>query len=89
MKLFAELGIPWHASVDDGPSNHLLSSQVQCVTALARMTTDHERIRRAFGDLLSIGDVLEIEPGRYLTFEDLGPTDYFDEAPGRRRVRGA
>src|SRR5688500_10414590 len=24
--LFAELGIPWHAGVGEGPSNHLLSS---------------------------------------------------------------
>src|SRR4051794_35427944 len=87
--LFMELGIPWHASVDDGPSNHLLSSQVQCVNALAPMMADPERIHRAFGDLLNIGEVLEIEPGRHLTFEYIGPADYFGEAPGRQRVRGS
>ncbi|WP_456598804.1 PGN_0703 family putative restriction endonuclease [Blastococcus sp. SYSU DS0616] len=89
LTLFAELGVPWHAGVNGGPSNHLLSSQVQCVNALARMMTDPERIRRAFGDLLDIGHVLEIEPGRHLTFEYIGPTDYFGEAPGRQRVRGS
>jgi hypothetical protein len=89
LALFAELGVPWHAMVDSGPSNHLLSSQVQCVNALARMTTDPEPIYRAFGDLLDIREVLEIEPGRHLTFEYIGPTDYFGEAPGRQRVRGS
>src|SRR5450432_832390 len=40
LALFVELRIPWHAGVDGGPSNHLLSSQVQCVNALGQMVTD-------------------------------------------------
>ena len=32
--------------------------------------------------------MLEIEPGRYLTFEYIGPTDYFNEGAGKPRVRG-
>jgi hypothetical protein len=87
--LFNELGIPWHASVNSGPSNHLLSSQVQCVNALGQMVTDPSRIVRAFGDLLGIVEVLPIEPGRYLTFEYIGPTDFFGEAPNGQRIRGA
>jgi hypothetical protein len=87
--LFAELGIPWHAGVDGGPSNHLLSSQVQCVNALGQMLADPLRVVRAFGDLLGIDEVLQIEPGRYLTFEYVGPTDFFDECPGGTRTRGA
>src|SRR4051794_33703513 len=63
LRLFDELGIPWHASVCGGPSNHLLSSQVQCVNALAAMVTDPGRILAAFGDLLGIREVLPIEPG--------------------------
>lgn len=89
LELFAELGIPWHAGIDGGPSNHLVSSQVQCVNALGQMITDPARIVRAFGDLLAICEVLEIEPGRYLTFEYIGPTDYFGEVPGSARIRGA
>lgn len=89
LRLFAELGIPWHASVDGGPSNHLLSSQAQCVNALGQMITDPARIVRAFGELLDIAEVLQIEPGRHLTFEYIGPTDFFGEAPGGQRVRGA
>ena len=87
--LFAELGIPWHAGIEGGPGNHLLSSQVQCVNALGQMVHDPERIRRAFRSRLDIAEVLEIEPGRFLTFEYIGPTDFFGEAPGGERTRGA
>jgi hypothetical protein len=87
--LFAELGVPWHAGVGSGPSNHLLSSQVQCVNALGQLVTDPTRIARAFSGALLVGEVLEIEPGRYLTFEYIGPTDFFGEVPGGQRVRGA
>jgi hypothetical protein len=89
LALFAELGIPWHAGVDGGPSNHLLSSQVQCVNALGQMVHDPERLRLAFVDALGTQDVLEIEPGRFLTFEYIGPNDYFNEAPTGSRIRGA
>lgn len=89
LALFTELKIPWHAGINGGPSNHLLSSQVQCVNALGQMVTDPSRVVRAFGDLLGIGEVLQIEPGRYLTFEYIGPTDFFGEVPGGRRIRGA
>lgn len=66
--LFADLGVPWHAGIGGGPSNHLLSSQVQCANALTQMVRDPERLKRAFGELLGIDEVLQIEPGRYLTF---------------------
>lgn len=89
LSMFAELGIPWHAGINGGPSNHLLSSQVQCVNALGQMVEDPARIVRAFGELLGIDEVLQIEPGRYLTFEYIGPTDFFGEAPHGERVRGA
>lgn len=86
---FDELGIPWHAGVARGPGNHLLSSQVQCVNALGQMVADPTRMVAAFGQLLCIGEVMQIEPGRYLTFEYIGPTDFFGEAPKGARVRGA
>lgn len=89
MALFAGLGIPWHAGVDGGPGSHLLSSQVQCVNALMPMVDDPTRLALAFGTVLDVGEVLEIEPGRFLTFEYIGPTDFFGEAPRGERVRGA
>src|SRR5688500_15910186 len=89
LALFQELGIPWHAGVTDGPSNHLLSSQVQCVNALAQMMRDPARVMRAFAELVGIEEVLEIEPGRFLTFEYIGPKDFFHEQPRGQRTRGA
>jgi hypothetical protein len=53
------------------------------------MIDDPSRLVRAFGELLGIEDVLEIEPGRFLTFEYIGPTDFFGEALGGDRIRGA
>ncbi|MDK3258965.1 PGN_0703 family putative restriction endonuclease [Blastococcus capsensis] len=87
--LFADLGIPWHAGIGRGPGNHLLSSQVQCVNALMPMVEDPSRLAAAFAAVLDVGEVLEIEPGRFLTFEYIGPEDFFGEAPGGERIRGA
>jgi hypothetical protein len=89
LALFAELGIPWHRGVDGGPTNHLLSSQVQCVNALMPMVDDPGRITLAFGGSLDVAEVLEIEPGRMLTFEYISPTDHLSEAVGDKRTRGA
>ncbi|MGY1680633.1 PGN_0703 family putative restriction endonuclease [Geodermatophilus sp. SYSU D01176] len=89
LSLFAELGIPWHRGHGGGPGNHLLSSQVQCVNALARMVRDPARLQKAFGRVLDIGEVLPIEPGRHLTFEFIGSADVLGEARGGNRTRGA
>lgn len=89
IELFSSLGIPWHCGVADGPGNNLLSSQVQCVNALFPMIDDPERIRRAFGHVVDIAEVLPIEDGRYVTFEYIGPVDYFDEGLGKPRTRGS
>ncbi|MGY1621066.1 PGN_0703 family putative restriction endonuclease [Geodermatophilus sp. SYSU D00965] len=88
LALFRELDIPWHMGARGGPGNHLLSSQVQCVNALFPMVTDADRLVRAFGTVLDIAEVLEIEPGRRLTFEYIGDEDVLGESPGRPRRRG-
>jgi hypothetical protein len=87
--LFHELGIPWHRGIEGGPGSHLLSSQVQCVNALGQMVSEPERLGRAFGSLLGIAEVLEIEPGRHLTFEYIGDDDCLNEAVDGCRTRGA
>lgn len=89
LALFDELQIPWHAGTPRGPSNHLLSSQVQCVNALGQMVGDPERVQRAFNPVLDTAEVLEVEPGRFLTFEYIGPHDYFGENARGLRRRGA
>lgn len=87
--LFTELAIPWHDGLDNGPSNHLRDSQVQCVNALYGMVEDPDRVAAAFGHVVDIDEVLPIEPGRFLTFEFIGPKDYLNEArEGGVRIRG-
>lgn len=88
-RLFAEVGIRWHDGVGSGPSNHLLSSQVQCVNALGQMVRDPARVWAAFGQVMAVGEVVEVEPGRFLTFEFVGEFDYFGEGRGGVRTRGA
>ena len=90
VRFFADRDIQWHRGVNGGPTTHLLSSQVQCVNALFPLTTDPDRVRAAFGDLLDIAEVLEID-GALLTFEyNGGGHDYLGEGrPGHPLVRGA
>lgn len=55
---FEAAGIPWHDGVSGGPSNHLLSSQVQCVNALVPFVGDPDALRRIFAASLPIAEVL-------------------------------
>jgi len=55
---FSAAGVPWHDGVSGGPSNHLLSSQVQCANALAPFVGDPDALRRIFGEALGIAEVL-------------------------------
>ncbi|RYB94798.1 hypothetical protein EUA93_10820 [Nocardioides oleivorans] len=89
LALFEQHQIAWHQSIDGGPTNHLRSSQVQCVNALGQMMSDPERIKLAFGDVLDIAEIRDFgeidaaEKGRYLTFEFVGKGDYFGEGVTR------
>jgi len=87
LQLFADEAVQWHAATPAGPGNHLLSSQVQCVNALGQMVEDPTRLQMAFG--LAGSEVLQIEAGRFLTFEYIGPTDFFGEVRSGVRTRGA
>lgn len=61
VEFFSSRGIRWHSGVGDGPTNHLVSSQVQCVNALFPMTTNADRIGRAFAGPLDVAEVLEVD----------------------------
>lgn len=95
LELFASNSIAWHQGVGGGPTNHLRSSQVQCVNALGQMVDDPTRIAAAFGRRLDIqkvrdlGEVTPSEGGQFLTFEFTGEQDYFGEGKGGRLSRGA
>jgi len=87
---FAERGIQWHRGIGSGPTNHLVSSQVQCVNALFPMTADPSLLQRAFGQVLQIEEVRPFD-GALLTFEfNGGGTDFLGEGRrGRQLTRGA
>ena len=95
LALFEELRIAWHQGSGGAPSPHLRSSQVQCVNALGQMMSDPDRIIRAFGSALDIATIRDFglidpdEAGRYLTFEFIGASDYFNEGRGGKRSRGS
>jgi len=90
VNFFAERRIQWHRGIGKGPTNHLVSSQVQCVNALFPMTTDPAGPTRAFGDVLQIEEVLKLDDA-FLTFEyNGGGIDYLGEGrPGKLLTRGA
>jgi hypothetical protein len=90
VEFFAARGIQWHRGVGDGPTTHLVSSQVQCVNALYPMTADPGLIVRAFGEELDIAEVTELDQA-FLTFEYNGDgRDYLGESrSGRPLSRGA
>ena len=89
LQRFAADNIAWQAAIDGRPTNHLLSSQIQCVNALMPMANDPRLLVAAFGQVLPIGEPLPIEDRRYLTFEYIGAADHLAEAkPGIARERG-
>lgn len=63
LKRFAADHIAWQATIDGRPTNHLLSSQVQCVNALMPMSGSPRLAVAAFGEVLPIGEPLPIEDG--------------------------
>jgi hypothetical protein len=86
---FKRLDIAWHAGIRNGPGNHLLDSQVQCVNALAPHAHDPAALRWLFGDTLPIAEVLPIELGQHVTFQWIGLADHLDEGQGMSRKRGS
>lgn len=91
-RIFADEQIAWHQATPmgskDGPSTHLLDSQVQCVNALLSATRGHQLL----GVLSTVlPDVIALEPiasERELAFEWIGAADYLGEGRGRARQRG-
>jgi hypothetical protein len=90
---FASLGIRWHDGVGAGPSNHLRSSQVQCVNALMPFVTEPASLKALLRGVLPIEQVVQFDdpgaPEDHVVFEWIGLTDYLNEGNGKRRSRGA
>jgi hypothetical protein len=67
LERFRKLGIRWHDGTPVGPSNHLRSSQVQCVNALMPFVNDPAALRALFGGSLPIAEVIRSVTGRHPT----------------------
>lgn len=90
---FAEAGIAWHDSVDGACTNHLLSSQVQCVNALTPLAFDPAALAACFDSVLDIAEPLPVgtpeAPDALVAFEWIPGTDLLDEWRGGTGTRGA
>lgn len=89
---FATAGIPWHNRGNGVCTNHLLSSQVQCVNALAPMAFDPDAIRACFDGPLDIAELLPVgaleAPDALVAFEWIPDTDLLREWRGLPGQRG-
>ncbi len=93
---FASADIPWQAGTDSGPTNHLLSSQVQCANALAPHVDNPDALAAIFGTVLPIDTVLPFgadtasshDSSDHVVFEWTGTTNPLGEPESGRR-RGA
>lgn len=93
---FAVADIPWQASTDSGPTNHLLSSQVQCANALAPHVDNPDALAAIFGTVLPIDTVLPFgadtasghDSSDHVVFEWTGTANPLGE-PETGRRRGA
>ena len=97
LERFAAAGIPWHHGIAAGPSNHLLSSQVQCANALAPLVDRPDDLQRLFTPHLPIAEVVPFgaltsspfDRSDHVVFEWNGLTDYLGERGGVEGSRGA
>jgi hypothetical protein len=98
LERFSAADIPWHDGVNGQPSNHLLSSQVQCANALAPLVADPGALASIFGGMLSIDRVLPFHGtgpaatlfdwNDHVVFEWAGASDYLGERANTPRARG-
>jgi hypothetical protein len=58
LERFTAADIPWHQGIGDGPSGHLLSSQVQCANALAPFVEDPGALAEVFAGVLPIAEMI-------------------------------
>ena len=96
---FSAAGIPWHDGSDGLPSNHLLSSQVQCVNALSSFVGRPDALAEMFRGVLDVSEVLPFagtgaaatpyDWADHVVFEWPGAIDYLGERSGSPNLRGA
>jgi hypothetical protein len=93
---FEAARIHWHGDAD-GPNPHLLSSQVQCLNALAPLVGRPDELARWLGEFLPVDEVLPFgattespfDATDHVVFEWQGTVDLLGEWRGHQPTRGA
>lgn len=93
---FEHAGISWHGE-SDGPNPHLLSSQVQCLNALAPMVERPDDLRKWLGGFLPVAEVIpfgattgsRFDASDHVVFEWQGLSDHLGEWGGKAPTRGS
>ena len=97
LERFAAGKIQWHDELHGGPSNHLLSSQVQCVNCLAPFVDRPAELATILGEALPIREVVPFgartdtlfDRDDHVVFEWIGTRDYLGERANGGGSRGA
>ena len=93
LEYFKRNQIKWHQGRGSSPSNHLCSSQVQCVNFLYPFADKPEALRTLLSPIFpSIQSIMPMEgDGQFVSFEWIGLDNYLGEKirPNSRRTRGA
>ena len=93
LEYFKQNQIKWHDGRGSNPSNHLCSSQVQCVNFLYPFADKPEALRTLLSPIFpSIQSIMPMEGDRqFVSFEWIGLDNYLGEKirPNSKRTRGA
>ena len=89
---FADADIAWYGGLNAGPTNHLLSSQIQCLNALGPLAFDAAALRWFFGGVLDIAETVPVgtpeAPNALVSFEWIGDGNPLGEWRNGRGARG-
>ena len=93
LEYFKQKQIKWHDGRGSNPSNHLCSSQVQCVNFLYPFADKPEALRTLLNPIFpGIQSLLPMERGgQFVSLEWIGLDNYLGEKirPNSKRTRGA
>jgi hypothetical protein len=92
ISFFGEHDIKWHDGQNGNPSNHLCDSQVCCVNFIFPFSDKPDCLARIlFAIYPTLGRMLPVEKGRFVSFEWIGQENYLGERVPQngQRTRGA
>jgi len=74
---FADVPLVWHQGTGGGPTTHLCGGQVCAVNFLFHLSSNPDALLRLFAPIMpDIVHPLEMDPGRFVSFEWIGKRNY-------------